>query len=645
MLHTSALLDTGSRHKLPFWRQFRFALILLFVLLALLPLGLTSALNITEQISQTSAQVTRQLESIADLKSNQIDLWLQQGGILIDIIGTEITARQPTLQNLDGASPVLPNLLRDYAQKSGYFTEIFICNTRGSIVISSSPASVGKAVILQPYFTPSLSADYLQSPYYDVGQTKLEMVITRRLLDENRQVVGILVGRFNLDVLGQIMTVRTGLGEGGETYLVSLQNNFLLTPSRFEATDPTHTYHSTGIDRGLAGVSGADSYHNYLDPPQRVIGVYRWIPVLQAVLLAEIGENQALSPTVQARNNSLIVAGLAALVAVLIGLYYANRVARPILHLTRVTESFAKGSLSERADVGTGNEIGQLAASFNNMADQLASRETELTELNQGLEQRIAERTEELRKARDEAMAASRLAQDGSRLKSEFLSTMSHELRTPMNAIEGFTSIILSKMGGVEYNDKTQMYVSRVNVNSKRLLQLINDFLDLSRVEAGRFELANLPFSPSTAAQRWYDEIGILAEKKGLQFEMTCDPNLPETIYGDEEAISKVALNLLGNAIKFTDQGKVTLGVQTVDHAWRIVVSDTGIGIPPHARDFIFEEFRQVDQTSKRKYGGTGLGLAIVQKYSRSMGGMVTVSSDVGKGSEFTVTLPLKTNL
>jgi signal transduction histidine kinase len=117
---------------------------------------------------------------------------------------------------------------------------------------------------------------------------------------------------------------------------------------------------------------------------------------------------------------------------------------------------------------------------------------------------------------------------------------------------------------------------------------------------------------------------------------------MSEMIYGDEEAVSKIAINLLGNAIKFTEQGRVNLALAREDGKWEIVVEDTGIGIPPHAREFIFEEFRQVDQSSRRKYGGTGLGLAIVQRYARAMGGSVTVQSEVGKGSTFTVTLPVK---
>jgi len=236
---------------------------------------------------------------------------------------------------------------------------------------------------------------------------------------------------------------------------------------------------------------------------------------------------------------------------------------------------------------------------------------------------------------------ANRLANENARLKSEFLATMSHELRTPMNAIEGFTSLMLNRMGKAEFNDKTERYLEKVNSNSKRLLALINDFLDLSRIESGRVELAHSPFDPKNMIDMWQEDISVLANEKKLKLEVDVSDTLPDTLYGDSESITKIAINLLSNAIKFTEAGTVTLDVTNDENDWKIIVKDTGIGIPPHAQEFIFEEFRQVDQSSKRKYGGTGLGLAIVQRLARLMQGQVTVDSEVGQGSTFTVTLPI----
>ena len=241
--------------------------------------------------------------------------------------------------------------------------------------------------------------------------------------------------------------------------------------------------------------------------------------------------------------------------------------------------------------------------------------------------------------------AANRIAQENARLKSEFLATMSHELRTPLNAVEGFTSIMLNGMGGATYNASTERYLTKVQANSKRLLSLINDFLDLSRIESGRLEIARLPFNPTQLARKWQTELSVLAEQKHLALTVDIPADMPTTLYGDEESISKIAINILGNAIKFTDSGSVSLTLGHHDGHWTFSVHDTGIGIPPHAREYIFDEFRQVDQTSKRRFGGSGLGLAIVQKMLRAMHGTVTVQSELGQGSTFTVTLPAQTTM
>jgi signal transduction histidine kinase len=355
--------------------------------------------------------------------------------------------------------------------------------------------------------------------------------------------------------------------------------------------------------------------------------------------------NTSLQQFIQeAKRVGLLLPLLAIILSVIVVMGIRRTIAHPLQILGQATADFAKGDYSQRAAIENQNELGELGLSFNQMADAVELRNTELSEMNRSLEQRVGERTQDYRKAHDEAVAATRLAQEHTRLKSEFLATMSHELRTPLNAIGGFAGILLNKFGGTDFNAKAENYIQRIQSNSDRLLQLINDFLDLSRIESGRLDLANQPFAPAELAKRWQSEIGVLADKKGLKFKMYLDSALPAKIYGDEEAVSKVAINLLGNAIKFTEHGQVDLFLTCDNAQWQIVVRDTGIGIPSQAREFIFEEFRQVDQSSNRKHSGTGLGLAIVQRYVRAMGGSVNLKSELGKGSTFTVTLPYKVN-
>lgn len=241
-----------------------------------------------------------------------------------------------------------------------------------------------------------------------------------------------------------------------------------------------------------------------------------------------------------------------------------------------------------------------------------------------------------------ELARANALIREHARLKSEFLATMSHELRTPLNAIRGFTSIMLEGMGG-EVDDEARHMLTRINSNGERLLNLINDVLDIAKIESGRLELVEEPLNMMELSDQWKQQMSVLAERSNLDFEISVAPDFPSLIYGNSQRITQIITNLLSNAFKFTKAGKVKLEISRNPEKWTARVIDTGIGIPPHALNFIFEEFRQVDGSSKREFGGTGLGLAIVRNLCRSMGGSVSVISELEKGSTFTVQLPLRT--
>jgi signal transduction histidine kinase len=189
--------------------------------------------------------------------------------------------------------------------------------------------------------------------------------------------------------------------------------------------------------------------------------------------------------------------------------------------------------------------------------------------------------------------------------------------------------------------------LDRIEANSKRLLALINDILDIAKIEAGRMELVAQPFAPRALCETWQAQMAVLAEQKNLQFDIFVADDVPEVLYGDEGRITQIAINLLSNAFKFTEQGGVALTMAWEDALltpnWVIQVRDTGTGISEDFLTVIFDEFRQVDSSTRRSYGGTGLGLAIVRNLCTLMRGTVTVESVVGVGSTFTVTLPLPT--
>jgi signal transduction histidine kinase len=232
-----------------------------------------------------------------------------------------------------------------------------------------------------------------------------------------------------------------------------------------------------------------------------------------------------------------------------------------------------------------------------------------------------------------------RLAQ-ANRAKSEFLANMSHELRTPLNAILGFTEMMLDQLYG-EVPPALQEPLADIQTNGRHLLRLINDVLDLSKIEAGRMELAPAEYSPAEVVDAVRASLRSLAAEKGLEFVAVVPPDLP-AVYGDGKRIAQCLMNLVGNALKFTRQGRVVITVEPRGGEILYRVSDTGIGIPADQLEGVFAEFRQVDAAITREFGGSGLGLSITKRFVEMHGGRIWVDSELGKGSTFTFSVPLR---
>jgi signal transduction histidine kinase len=235
----------------------------------------------------------------------------------------------------------------------------------------------------------------------------------------------------------------------------------------------------------------------------------------------------------------------------------------------------------------------------------------------------------------------SRQLEAASRHKSEFLANMSHELRTPLNAVIGFSEVLLQRMFGA-LNDKQDEYLKDIYASGQHLLSLINDILDLSKIEAGRMELAPAPFHLPTALENAVTLVKERAARHAITLDIGVDPRLGE-LMGDERKVKQVLLNLLSNAVKFTPEGgRITMKASRMDGAVEVSVTDTGIGVAPEDQAAIFEEFRQVGSDETRKQEGTGLGLTLAKKFIELHGGRIWVESELGRGSTFTFTLPLR---
>jgi signal transduction histidine kinase len=272
----------------------------------------------------------------------------------------------------------------------------------------------------------------------------------------------------------------------------------------------------------------------------------------------------------------------------------------------------------------------------------------DVRKINRELDQRVEDRTRELREANEQLAEANEQLRELDRLKSRFVSMVSHELRTPLSAIQGFAEMLLAEIYG-PLSERQENALDRITNNTTRLLYLVNDLLDQARIEAGQVSLQAKPFSPTALLEEFHSTMNVLAQSKGLMLTTEVDPAMPDIIYGDEERLHQIMVNIANNAIKFTDEGYVRVRVYQLDGdgdqppSWVIECSDTGPGISEEDQATIFEPFRRVDDLRTREHLGVGLGLAIVKELVELMDGDIELESEVGVGSTFAIRLPLST--
>ena len=335
----------------------------------------------------------------------------------------------------------------------------------------------------------------------------------------------------------------------------------------------------------------------------------------------------------------LIAVAIVTVFVSMIALYVIIRllVVRPLKHLRDVSDRISHGDLDSRAEISTDDEFEELGTSFNKMVRHLTEAQDELQTVNADLDLKV-----------DEMAQLNMQLFDMNRMKDEFMANMSHELRTPLNSIIGFSEVL---QGVDALNDKQHRYASNIQRSGQLLLEMINEILDLAKIEAGKQEINPVEMNLHLITSAQCDLVKSLVEEKNLSLEIREEMDDP-IVLQDQGKIQQVLTNLLSNAIKFTpERGRITVRLkesEELEGFFVIRVIDTGVGIAEEDREVIFEKFRQGNVSSgqdnlTREYAGTGLGLSIVKEICRMLGGEVSVESQLGIGSTFTVLLPRET--
>jgi signal transduction histidine kinase len=427
--------------------------------------------------------------------------------------------------------------------------------------------------------------------------------------------------------------LRAQIGTAGYAYAVDVDGqviahttniSLVLADTNLAALPQVHAALATGARKGVL-TDGRDPHGT------EVLSAFQSVDPPGWRVFVEEPLSEAFAPIEAAIWRTAVLLVVFLLVAIATSVLLARNLARPIEAIQAAAAKIGSGSLDQRIEVSSHDELRALADEFNRMAGRLEASYA-------GLEQQVQERTLELARALAELDEKSHELEAASHHKSAFLANMSHELRTPLNAISGFSQVLRKGLFG-EINEKQAEYLDDILVSARHLLSLIDDVLDLSKVEAGRVELRVAPFSLPETLERGVVMVRDGAASRGVRISLSSDPGM-QSVIGDERRVRQVVVNLLSNAVKFTPSGgKVDVTAARVDGDVRVAVRDDGPGIAPEDQVRIFEEFQQAAAGQEQREG-TGLGLALSKRLVELHHGRIWVESEPGGGSTFVFTLP-----
>ncbi len=538
-------------------------------------------------------------------------------------------------RQIDGNEEKVRQWLKDRTGiRTTFQHSLILLNAEGRMVASlpERPEIYGVSFAHREYYQRGMESEagYISKPFVTVVDDFPIVMMTAQIRTQDGKVAGLLCGAVNLgvesSVLGHIMESK--IGERGCFYLFTKDRITVVHPDESRVMRQiAQPGQNILMDMAIDGFEAATETENSQGEAQ--LAAFRRLESTDWILAAVYPQEEAYRPIVAYGWYCLAATLLLLLLTALFARALGGRIAGPIedfaarIKLLRENEGYRKGRLED----GSVTELNMLGGAFNDLLDKIEQGEVILRQRNEELQGALLKS-----EALAEEAAAANIA------KSNFLANMSHEIRTPMNGILGF----LQLLEGTKLDEEQAEFIRTIKISADTLLTLINDILDVSKIEAGWLELETIDFELRQAVNGALLPLAARAKEKGLEMKVILPSDLPGVVRGDPTRLKQILLNLLSNAVKFTETGEIILEVRRIEGDMiSFCVADSGIGMDEEETARIFSPFVQADVSVTRKYGGTGLGLAICKALVGKMQGRMKVESKKGEGSRFVFAVPL----